>query len=256
MNFFLHDLLSSALPSDVFSLPWVHEQGHKLGYPHDTGMAAQTVETLWTLAGEEGAECSGRLACLAAWSLVLGREGRGRRKRLEAFSLFRRRFGGSALRRFLHEQDRFRWLLEGEGIPETAGALAALSWIAGERVDGWFRALGWDAPAREVEKGLEILARFSLLPPSGLEASLRAFRASLVKGGDPKVLLGKVKAVRPHRERAGAALAVVRRLGRKLARPILKAFLEEALRAGALSIPDAGRRTRRAALAAWIRFAR
>ncbi len=254
MNFLLHDLLSVALPSDFLVLPWVHEQGHKLGYPHGPGMAAQTVETLWTLAGEEGVECSGRFACPKAWDTVLGRKGERGNNLLEAFSLYRRRYGGNALRRFLHDQERYRWLLEGEGISEVGGALAALSRIAGERVDGWFRALGWEAPAGEVKKGLKILGRVETLPPSGLAEALQEFRASLGDGKDPRVVLEKARAIRTHKERAWAALQAAWRLRSRLPRSRLKPFLEEVLRQGALTFPDTRRTLRRRALALWVRL--
>ncbi len=252
MNFLLHDLLSVALPSDALVLPWVHEQGHKLGYPHDPGMSAQTVETLWSLVGEEGVECSGRFACPGAWDLAAGRRRGKGRALLEAFSLYRRRFGGEPLRRFLHIQERCRWLLEGEGLSETASDVAALSCVAGKRVDGWFRALGWNAPAHEVEKGLAILAERTSLPPSGLSKALGEFRAALREGKDPRLVWKKLLAIRTHRERALAALAAARRLRSRLARSQWKAFLLEALRAGARAIPDTGRSVRRRALAAWV----
>ncbi len=253
MNFLLHDLLSVALPTDFLVLPWVHEQGHKLGYPHGPGMAAQSVETLWTLAGEEGVECSGRFACPVAWDLVQGRKEERGNKLLEAFSLYRRRYGGNALRRFLHDQGRYRWLLEGEGLSETAGAVAALCRIAGERVDGWFRALGWDAPGEEVKKGLDVLGRVKVLPPNGLAQALGEFRTSLAAGKDPGTVLEKVRAIRTHKERALAALLAARRLRPLLSRAMLKTFLEEALREGAGTFPDTGRFLRRRALAAWVR---
>ena len=251
LDFHLHSFLSLALPADLMELPWLHELGHKLGFRHGPAMEALLVESAYALLGREGLRCTGAYGGEKVWRFACGERRRPPYKaRLQALVLLRRLCGPGPLRRYLAQERRLHWYLEGEGISQEAAAVAALTVYAGRELAGWFRALGWRLPPAEMARAARLLARAGDLPPAEREEAEEAFRVALAAGRCGPIL-ARLMAIREHLPRARAALRALRERGDRAPEREVRALVRLAQEAAAKSTEECWLRTRSEALGMW-----